>query len=58
MEVTVLKGDSREVRHTAEHVIAERGVRHGRLIMIPVEMENDHHSHGKAARRHAHIRVK
>lgn len=58
MEVTVLKGDSSEVRHTAEHVIAERGVRHGRLIMIPVEMETRRHSHGDAARQHSHIRVK
>jgi CopG family nickel-responsive transcriptional regulator len=58
MEVTVLKGDSREVRHTAEHVIAERGVRHGRLIMIPVEMETQRHSHGDAVRQHSHIRVK
>jgi CopG family nickel-responsive transcriptional regulator len=58
MEVTVLKGDSREVRQTAEHVIAERGVRHGRLIMIPVEMEKRRHSHGDAARQHSHIRVK
>jgi CopG family nickel-responsive transcriptional regulator len=58
MEVTVLKGDSREVRHTAEHVIAERGVRHGRLIMIPVEMETQRHSHGDAPRQHSHIKVK
>ena len=59
MEVTVLKGETREVRHTAEHVIAERGVRHGRLIMIPVEVNEHRHSHGDlAARSHAHIRVK
>ena len=58
LEVTVLKGDSGEVRHTAEHVIAERGVRHGRLIMIPVEMETQRHSHGDATRQHSHIRVK
>lgn len=29
MEVNVLKGPSQEVRHFAEHVVAERGVRHG-----------------------------
>lgn len=35
MEVTVPKGQSAEVRHFAEHVIAERGVRHGQLVMVP-----------------------
>ncbi len=35
MEVTVLKGQASEVRHFAEHVIAERGVRHGQLVMVP-----------------------
>ncbi len=34
MEVTVLKGTTGEVRHFAEHVIAERGVRHGRLVLV------------------------
>lgn len=35
MEVTALKGASSEVRHLADHVIAERGVRYGRVVMIP-----------------------
>lgn len=35
MEVTVLKGQAGEVRHFAEHVIAERGVRHGQLVVMP-----------------------
>jgi CopG family nickel-responsive transcriptional regulator len=37
MEVTVLKGGAREVQHFADHIIAERGVRHGRIVMIPSE---------------------
>src|SRR5262249_2163033 len=37
MEVTVLKGGAREVQHLADHIIAERGVRHGRIVMIPSE---------------------
>jgi CopG family nickel-responsive transcriptional regulator len=37
MEVTVLKGEAREVQHFAEHIIAERGVRHGRIVMIPAD---------------------
>jgi CopG family transcriptional regulator, nickel-responsive regulator len=39
MEVTVLKGSAREVQYLADHIIAERGVRHGRVVMIPAEPE-------------------
>jgi len=35
MEVTVLKGEAGKVRHFAEHVIAERGVLHGRPVIMP-----------------------
>jgi len=35
MEVTVLKGEAGKVRHFGEHVIAERGVRHGQLVILP-----------------------
>ena len=36
MEVTALKGSSGDVKHLADHVIAERGVRYGRLVIIPL----------------------
>lgn len=59
MEVNVMCGDTAEVQHVAEHVVAERGVRHGRLVMIPVEVEDKAHRHGEGpASRHSHIRVK
>lgn len=35
MEVTALRGPSKDVRHFADHVIAERGVRYGRVVLIP-----------------------
>ncbi|MCO5131643.1 MAG: nickel-responsive transcriptional regulator NikR [Xanthobacteraceae bacterium] len=35
MEITALRGQSGEVQHFADHIIAERGVRYGRLVMIP-----------------------
>jgi CopG family transcriptional regulator, nickel-responsive regulator len=35
LEVTMLRGGGSEVRHVAEHVIAERGVRHGRVVLVP-----------------------
>lgn len=59
MEVTVMKGDTGRVQRVAGQVIAERGVRHGRLVVVPVEVETRHHSHGEAvAHGHAHIKVK
>jgi CopG family transcriptional regulator, nickel-responsive regulator len=35
LEVAVLKGAVGAVRHMADHVIAERGVRHAQLIVLP-----------------------
>jgi CopG family transcriptional regulator, nickel-responsive regulator len=37
LEVTVLKGLSDEVRHFADHVIAERGLQHGQLVVVPAD---------------------
>ena len=36
MELSVLRGRGEDVREFGEHVIAERGVRHGKLLVIPV----------------------
>lgn len=38
MEVTALMGQSSEIKHLADHVIAERGVRYGRVVMIPMQV--------------------
>ncbi len=59
MEITVLKGDAKQVRHLADHVIAERGVRHGRLVMVPVEEEAEKHAHpGEPSHKHTHLHVR
>jgi CopG family nickel-responsive transcriptional regulator len=59
MEVALLRGDTREVNHFAEHVIAERGVRHGRLVAIPVEVKEEAHFHGNdRAKKHPHFHVR
>jgi CopG family nickel-responsive transcriptional regulator len=50
MEITALRGHSREVQHFADHIIAERGVRYGRVVMIPT----DKTSKPRGARKHAH----
>ena len=53
LEVTVLKGARTEVKAFADHVIAERGVRHGHVVMMPIEAPHGHgHAHS-----HAHARA-
>lgn len=37
LEVTVLRGKSDDIQHFGEHVIAERGVRHGKLVRMPMD---------------------
>jgi CopG family nickel-responsive transcriptional regulator len=58
MEVTVLRGPVGEVRHFADHVIAERGVRHGRLVLVPVEERFEAHAHGTGTGPHQHLHVR
>src|SRR5579859_3045840 len=59
LEVAVLKGAGGEIRQFADAVLAERGVRHGRLVLVPVEVEAAPHSHdGGAEHRHSHLRVR
>ncbi|MBV9783217.1 MAG: nickel-responsive transcriptional regulator NikR [Acidisphaera sp.] len=59
MEVAVLKGPAAAVHEFADSVIAERGVRHGRLVVVPVELSSERHKHGEQAshsHEHAHLR--
>ena len=35
LEVSILKGPMADVQHFAEHVVAERAVRHGKLHVLP-----------------------
>ena len=65
LEVTVLKGRTEDLQQFGEHVIAERGVRHGKIVRMPVELapmphrashDHDgepHHHRGGAARKPA-----
>jgi CopG family nickel-responsive transcriptional regulator len=59
LEVAVLRGDAQKVRHLADHVIAERGVRHGRLVSVPVEAESEKHTHDdETGHKHLHLHVR
>lgn len=46
MEVTVLKGRGSDVQEFADHIIAERGVRHGHVVYLPVDGTRSHEHHG------------
>lgn len=59
VEVTVMRGHVGEVESYANGLFAERGVRHGRLALIPVHTEMELHEHGpEGAHRHEHTRVR
>jgi CopG family nickel-responsive transcriptional regulator len=55
LEVSLLQGQKSEVEHFAQHVIGERGVRYGQLVVVPADAGgglHDHplvqsHSHGR-----------
>ncbi|MBC7575918.1 MAG: nickel-responsive transcriptional regulator NikR [Tardiphaga sp.] len=41
MEVTALRGPGDELRHFADHIIAERGVKYGRVVMMPTAARSE-----------------
>ena len=55
LETVILKGATAEVRQFADALIAERGVRHGRLNVIALETEA-HHAHDEHGAAHVHYR--
>ena len=59
LEVSVLRGAASEVSQFGQQIVAERGVRHGRLVMAPVELTQERHAHqGEAPHEHLHARVR
>ena len=70
LETVILKGDTREVQHFADSVCAERGVHHGKVNVISVELHQPHaksrlrgveksghvHKHGIGGHTHVHVK--
>jgi CopG family nickel-responsive transcriptional regulator len=56
LEVTVLRGRSDDVQHFCDHVIAERGVRHGKIVRVPFDSPAGPHASTRRARGHGHGR--
>jgi CopG family transcriptional regulator, nickel-responsive regulator len=58
LEVAVLRGAMYDIRHFAARIISERGVRHGKLVAVPVEVEAASHTHGGRGHPHLHTHVR
>lgn len=59
MEVALMRGPTETVRHIGDHIIAERGVRHGKLVVVPVDVERESHQHGQGRpQAHDHFKVR
>lgn len=58
LEVAVLRGETGRVHDFAKSVSAERGVRHGQVNFIPVEIEVERHRHGISEEAHVHAHPK
>ena len=57
LETVILRGPTLAVRRFADAVCAERGVHHGKLNLISVELHLPHrHDHGPGSERHLHIK--
>jgi CopG family nickel-responsive transcriptional regulator len=58
MESLILRGHLDEVQAFSDRLVAERGVRHGQLNVVTVDVAHEHaHTHGHA-RGHAHTHLK
>ena len=58
LEVAILKGPTEHIRQLAQSVLAERGVRNGKIIIVPAIMESGEHRHEDTTDRHTHIRTR
>ena len=54
LEVVILRGTIHTVKNFANHVTATRGVRHGKLHMVPVEITQQQHSHTSIPHTHSY----
>ena len=53
LEVVILRGTVQNVTNFSNQVIATRGVRHGKLFMVPVENKHEQHLHEQTSHIHS-----
>jgi CopG family nickel-responsive transcriptional regulator len=57
METAVLRGPISRVQGFANALIAQPGVRHGRLYVLPIRATEEAHDHGEAGRPYRHLHL-
>jgi CopG family nickel-responsive transcriptional regulator len=61
LESVTLKGKLSDIRKFSDHVLAQPGVRHGQLYVVPGELQVEAHHHGDDdhghAHRHEHLKI-
>jgi CopG family nickel-responsive transcriptional regulator len=57
METVVLRGPAERVHAFADAVIAQPGVRHGKLHLVPVSASAEAHGHGDQGPSHRHLHL-
>jgi CopG family nickel-responsive transcriptional regulator len=58
LETVLLRGPADRVRAFSDSVIAQPGVRNGRLYILPVEISEQQHRHGGGDGGHRHLHLK
>lgn len=53
LEVVFIRGTVQDVRRFADKVIATRGVRHGKLHIVPIELSQELHAHSAEPHMHS-----
>lgn len=53
LEVVFIRGMVQDVRRFADKVMATRGVRHGKLHIVPVELSQELHAHSSEPHTHS-----
>lgn len=55
LEVSLLKGQKAEIEHFAGHLIGERGVRYGQLVVVPASLhETEENAQTRKGHGHSH----
>lgn len=57
METAVLRGPTGRVQAFANALIAQPGVRHGRLYVLPIVATEETHGHGEGSHSHPHLHL-
>jgi len=57
LETAVLHGPTARVQAFADQVMAESGVRHGKLYVLPVKASAQTHRHGHSEAPHRHLHI-